>query len=91
MDDRALALLCGDQADFRLSSSSFQIDRKIRYQIQPKTALAIKGLRNNFASAMSARFRGKQLSEQQLKWFELGLECLRRGLWDDEEQLVGVL
>jgi len=89
VDDRALALLCGE-ADFRISASSFQIDRKVRYKIEPKTALAIKRLREQFAAALSTRLRGKRLNEEQEKWFELGLECLKTGRWDQELE-VGVV
>jgi len=89
VDDRALALLCGE-ADFRLSASSLQIDRKIRYQILPKTALAVKRLREQFSVAMSTRLRGRGLNDIQEKWFELGLECLKTGLWDQDLE-VGVL
>jgi len=109
VEDRALALLCGDQADFRVSqgsllrlfrdrshicqifASSLQVDRKIRYHVEPKSALAIKLLREQFASAMSTRLRGKSLSERQEKWFDLGLICLRTGLWEGEEQTVGMV
>lgn len=87
VDDRALALLCGE-AEIRLSSSSLQIDRKVRFNVQPKTALAIKRLREQFAVAMSTRLKGKSLSEDQEAWFNLGLECLKTGLFEVE---VGVL
>ncbi|ORY32822.1 P-loop containing nucleoside triphosphate hydrolase protein [Naematelia encephala] len=90
VDDRALAMLCGDTADFRLSASLLQLDRKIRYRVEPKTAMAIKVLRENFALAMSARLSGKALSEVQEKWFELGLKCLMTGVYQDEQQ-VGVV
>jgi len=90
VDDRALALLCGDQVDARLVAASFQIDRKIRYNVQPKTAIAIKRLREQFALAMSTRLRGRALSDAQERWFALGLECLRTGLWDQELE-VGVV
>lgn len=91
VDDRALALLCGDQVDVKLAASLFQIDRKIRWQIEPKTALAIKLLREQFAVAMSMRLRGRVSSESQKKWFELGLECLMTGLWDSDGPPVGVV
>lgn len=73
-----------------MSASSLQLDRKVRYRVSPKTAMAIKVLREHFAQTMSARFRGKPLSDQQEIWFDLGLKCLVTGLYVDEQQ-VGVL
>ncbi|OCF41878.1 DEAH box polypeptide 36 [Kwoniella heveanensis CBS 569] len=89
VDDRALALLCGDVADFRISASSLQLDRKIRYHVAPKTAIAIKVLREQFAQVMSVRLRGKVLTEKQEKWFALGLKCLQ--VPEDEGPRVGVV
>lgn len=107
VDDRALVLLCGDQSDFRvsqpygygivaelrhqLSASSFQIDRKIKYRIEPKTLLAIKLLRERLAAAMIVRMRGKPMSERQQRWFDLGLKCITTGIWDGDEGTVGVI
>ncbi|KAK4689978.1 ATP-dependent RNA helicase DHX29, partial [Tremellales sp. Uapishka_1] len=90
VEDRALALLCGDSADFRFSASSFQIDRKIRYHVQPKTAMAFKLLRERFALAMSMKMRGKPLSGSSDRWFRLGLDCLTTGLYDAEGPSVGM-
>ncbi|WWD17179.1 hypothetical protein CI109_101617 [Kwoniella shandongensis] len=91
VDDRALVLLCGDNADFRISASSFHLDRKIRYNITPKTSLALKKLREQFAQAMTSRLRGRRLNETQEQWFELGLKCLSVGVWTEEELSVGVV
>ncbi|WRT66497.1 uncharacterized protein IL334_003456 [Kwoniella shivajii] len=90
VDDKALALLCGDVADFRVSASSLHLDRKIRFNISPKSAIAIKLLREQFAAAMSTRLRGKKLSENQEKWFDLGLKCLKVQVNEDEAR-VGVV
>ena len=85
--DRNLANL----SRLQLSASSLQLDRKIRYLVSPKTAIAIKRLREQFSAAMSARLRGKAFTEGQERWFELGVRCLRTGLWDGDEPVVGVL
>nr|XP_019046467.1 DEAH box polypeptide 36 [Kwoniella bestiolae CBS 10118]OCF25397.1 DEAH box polypeptide 36 [Kwoniella bestiolae CBS 10118] len=89
VDDKALALLCGDVADFRIPASSLHLDRKIRYHVSPKTAIAIKLLREQFAAAMSTRLRGKKLTVSQEKWFELGMKCLRVAV-NEEEARVGL-
>ncbi|KAK8864514.1 hypothetical protein IAR55_001764 [Kwoniella newhampshirensis] len=91
VDDRALVLLCGDKADFGIPASFFHLDRKIRYNISPKTLLALKKLREQFAQAMTSRLRGKQMNEKQEKWFGLGLRCLSVGVWAEEEASVGVV
>nr|XP_018262834.1 DEAH box polypeptide 36 [Kwoniella dejecticola CBS 10117]OBR84992.1 DEAH box polypeptide 36 [Kwoniella dejecticola CBS 10117] len=90
VDDKALALLCGDVADFKISASSLHIDRKIRYHVWPKSAIAIKLLREQFALAMSTRLRGKKLTESQEKWFELGMRSLRVAE-NEEEARVGLV
>nr|XP_019011047.1 DEAH box polypeptide 36 [Kwoniella pini CBS 10737]OCF49828.1 DEAH box polypeptide 36 [Kwoniella pini CBS 10737] len=90
IDDKALALLCGDVADFRITASSLHIDRKIRYHVSPKSAIAIKLLREQFALAMSTRLRGKKLTEIQEKWFELGMKSLRVVV-NEEEARVGLV
>ncbi|ORX35792.1 P-loop containing nucleoside triphosphate hydrolase protein [Kockovaella imperatae] len=73
----ALAILCGDQADVRLAAGSLQIDRKVKYHTDSKSALAIKLVRRNLASSTAKRFRGVALTPAQRKWFEMGLEWLR--------------
>ncbi|WVQ80786.1 hypothetical protein IAT38_002891 [Cryptococcus sp. DSM 104549] len=90
VDDTALVLLCGDIADFRISASSFILDRKIKYHLPPKTALALKLVREQLALAWAMRFRGKKLSEGQQKWFDLGMECLTF-VPGEEEASVGVV
>ncbi|OXB39837.1 DEAH box polypeptide 36, partial [Cryptococcus neoformans] len=91
VDDTALALLCGDIADFKVSASSFILDRKIKYSLSPKTSIAIKLIREQFYQVMSLRFRGKKLSDNQQKWFELGLKCLAAGLQDEEAAKISVV
>lgn len=86
--DQALALLCGDNVEFKvirvkvvsltskLSANSLQIDKKLRYRIDPKSALAVKLLRDRFAAAMATRLRGRPLTERQEQWFALALQCI---------------
>jgi hypothetical protein len=40
---------------------------------------------------MTVRMRGKAMSEKQERWFDLGLECIKTGLWDGDEGVVGVV
>ncbi|WVQ72381.1 hypothetical protein IAR50_001933 [Cryptococcus sp. DSM 104548] len=91
VEDTALALACGDIADFKISASSLIIDRRIKYHVAPKTALAIKLIREQFASVMSMRLRGKALSNSQKAWFDLGLKCLVTGLDEEEGAKIGVV
>ncbi|KIR55599.1 DEAH box polypeptide 36 [Cryptococcus gattii Ru294] len=91
VDDTALALLCGDIADFKTSSSSFILDRKIKYSLSPKASIAVKLIREQLYQVMSLRFKGKKLSDNQQRWFELGLKCLAAGLQDEEATKIGVI
>ncbi|KAJ7786454.1 P-loop containing nucleoside triphosphate hydrolase protein [Mycena metata] len=59
VDDVAIALLCGD-ADFKLISNTAFIDRnKIKYQVSPKSNIALKFLRTHLASILAQQFRSK--------------------------------
>lgn len=91
VDDRAVALACGDQAEVKVAAGSFLIDRRVRYQTQPKSALAMKRLRAELGGIMATRLRGKNLTARQERWFQMGIECLKTGLWDTEEPSVGVV
>ncbi|CAK9781148.1 P-loop containing nucleoside triphosphate hydrolase protein [Cutaneotrichosporon oleaginosum] len=88
VDDRALALLCGDNVETKLSAASMQIDRKLRFQVDPKSALALKYLRDQLASAMAARLRGRSLTQRQSQWFELALECLATGVYEEQQTVI---
>lgn len=65
-----------------------QIDRKLRFQIDPKSALALKHLRDQLTSSMATRFRGRQLPSRQTEWFELALRCLATGVYEDQQTVV---
>lgn len=65
-----------------------QIDRKLRFQVDPKSALALKYLRDQLAAAMAVRLRGRQLSGRQLEWFDLAMKCLATGPYEDQQTVV---
>lgn len=65
-----------------------QIDRKLRFRVDPKTALALRHLRDHLSSAMAMRLRGKPLSSRQQEWFELALKCLGTSLYEDQQTVV---
>jgi ATP-dependent RNA helicase DHX29 len=67
----------------QLSARSLQIDRKIRYSLDPKTAIALKILREQVAGAMGARLRGKACTKAQGRWWELAMGCLTVGTHED--------
>lgn len=75
----------------QISSSSFILDRKIKYSLSPKASIAVKLIREQFYQVMSLRFKGKKLSDNQQRWFELGLKCLAAGLQDEEATKIGVI
>ncbi|KAJ3995009.1 P-loop containing nucleoside triphosphate hydrolase protein [Lentinula boryana] len=75
VDDMAMLLLCGE-VDFKLISNAAFIDRKIKFQVAPKTNIALKFLRTQLASLLGYQFRGKILTESQILWNELALMVL---------------
>lgn len=52
------------------------IDRKIKFHISPKANVAIKILRGHIGTLLAQLFRGKPLSEEQVRWFDLALAVL---------------
>ncbi|PCH33517.1 pre-mRNA-splicing factor ATP-dependent RNA helicase prp22 [Wolfiporia cocos MD-104 SS10] len=75
VDDVGLVLLCGE-ADFKLSSNTVLIDRKIRFRVPPKTGVALKVLRSQLSSLLATQMRIKPLDESQLLWNELAMMVL---------------
>ncbi|KAJ4483983.1 P-loop containing nucleoside triphosphate hydrolase protein [Lentinula lateritia] len=75
VDDMAMLLLCGE-VDFKLISNAAFIDRKVKFQIAPKTNIALKFLRTQLTSLLWYQFRGKILTESQILWNELALMVL---------------
>ena len=52
------------------------IDRKIKFRLSPKTGIAIKLLRSQISTLLSAQMRIKPLSETQVLWNELAMMVL---------------
>ncbi|KAG6842553.1 hypothetical protein C0991_000079 [Blastosporella zonata] len=75
VDDMAMLLLCGE-CDFKLISDSAFIDRKIKFNIPPKTNIALKFLRTQLWSLLAQQFRGKPLAESQVLWNEIAMLVL---------------
>jgi ATP-dependent RNA helicase DHX29 len=93
VDDRALALFCGDNPDFKvglarhrcqrvicideqISATALHLDRNVKYHVHPRTAIALKALRQRMTGIMNATMRGKALDEDSAKWFNLAIKCL---------------
>ncbi|KAJ3558034.1 hypothetical protein NM688_g1149 [Phlebia brevispora] len=77
VDDLALLLLCGDP-DFKLTSNSVLVDRKIRYRLEPKTNVALKYLRNQLGLLLAAQFRGESLANSQVPWHDIAITILSK-------------
>lgn len=60
----------------QIPASTLHIDRGIRYQIHPRTALALKALRQRTAAVMTTLMKGKTLDATGQRWFELAIQCL---------------
>ncbi|KAG8927158.1 hypothetical protein FRC02_008427 [Tulasnella sp. 418] len=77
VEDLTLVLLCGDH-EFKLLADSVFIDRnKIKFKAMPKTNIALKHLREQLASILATRMRGKELTESQKKWNDIAMDVLR--------------
>ncbi|KAG8764218.1 hypothetical protein FRC12_008222 [Ceratobasidium sp. 428] len=75
--DLALILLCGD-CEYRVASDQIIIDRKIRYRVPGKTALALKALKARLASNMTLRLRAKQSDTTEGDvWSTLAMELFK--------------
>jgi len=55
-----------------------QIDRKVRFHVSPKTAVAIKILRERLVDTLSSSYSDKPISATQEKWEQLALIALGR-------------
>lgn len=69
----------------QLAASSLQLDRKIKHFVAPKTLLALKHLRAQLSSILATRMRGKEMTAEQLAWWELAMELLGREKLSVEE------
>nr|GAT48383.1 P-loop containing nucleoside triphosphate hydrolase protein [Mycena chlorophos] len=76
-DDIAMLLLCGE-ADFKLTSNSVFIDRKVKFQVPPRCNAALKVLRSQLGTTLAIQLRGQPLTESQVLWSELALAVLKK-------------
>lgn len=78
---------------YQLSSNSAFLDRKIKFNVAPKTNMALKLLRARLLSVLAIQMRGKSLSPGQQRWNELALLVLSKipVELDDEEEAVAKL
>jgi len=60
------------------------VDRKIRYQVAPRTNIALKILRGQMNSLIAHQLRGKMLSESQILWNELAFMVLGKVKVEEE-------
>ncbi|EJD52139.1 P-loop containing nucleoside triphosphate hydrolase protein [Auricularia subglabra TFB-10046 SS5] len=86
VDDAALLLLCGE-LDSKLIAESLALDRKIRFRVAPKTNLALKYLRDQLSGILAVQMRGRDLTEQQKRWFELAMFVLGRRKPDQDNPM----
>ncbi|KAF9452647.1 P-loop containing nucleoside triphosphate hydrolase protein [Macrolepiota fuliginosa MF-IS2] len=78
VDDLAMLLLCGD-SEFKLVADIATIDRnKARFNISPKSNIALKYLRAYIADILAQQFRGRPLDEHHTQWKDLGMAVLGR-------------
>lgn len=85
VDDLAMLLLCGD-SEFRLATDIATIDRnKVRFNILPKSNVALKYLRTNMANVLASQFRGRALDQIQSRWKDSGMSVLARLRHKDDD------
>ncbi|GAA5943107.1 hypothetical protein JCM1841_003894 [Sporobolomyces salmonicolor] len=88
VDERAVYLLCGN-ADFQLPAHSLSIDRKIKTRLEPKTAIAMKVLRQQWHGFFKKKMidPSAPLPEGQQQWLALFMEALvTPTLADDDDK-----
>lgn len=68
----------------QLISNSAFIDRKVKFQLAPKTNIALKILRTQLASLLAYQFRGKVVTESHILWNELALMVLGKVKLEEE-------
>lgn len=65
------------------------LDRTVKYNVHPRTAIALKILRQRLSDVMATLMQGKVLDEAGTKWFALAMRCL--GMSPEiEEASIGV-
>lgn len=62
------------------------IDRKIKFQVEPETAVALKFLRNEIGQLLAAQYRGQPLIESQVSWNEIAMMVLGKVKIKDPEE-----
>ncbi|KXN89904.1 ATP-dependent RNA helicase DHX29 [Leucoagaricus sp. SymC.cos] len=78
VDDLAMLLLCGD-TEFRLFADIAAIDRsKVRFNISPKSNVALKYLRMHMSNILASQFRGRSLDQFQTRWKDIGMAVLAK-------------
>ncbi|GAA5869879.1 hypothetical protein JCM1840_007661 [Sporobolomyces johnsonii] len=88
VDERAVYLLCGN-ADFQLPAHSLSIDRKIKTRLEPKTAIAMKVLRQQWQAFFKKKMvdPAAPLPAGQQQWLALFMEALvSPALADDDDK-----
>ncbi|KAH6917258.1 pre-mRNA-splicing factor ATP-dependent RNA helicase prp22 [Coprinopsis sp. MPI-PUGE-AT-0042] len=84
VDDLAILLLCGE-TDFKLSTDTASIDRKIRFHVSPRTNVALKIMREQLFKLLSMQFAGQPMAESQVEWYQLALIILGKTKLKDEK------
>lgn len=60
----------------QISASILHLDRAVKYNVHPRTAIALKALRQHLSDVMATLMKGKSLDETGSKWFALAMRCL---------------
>ncbi|KAJ3571585.1 hypothetical protein NP233_g3653 [Leucocoprinus birnbaumii] len=91
VDDLAMLLLCGD-SEFKLAADMATIDRnKARFNISPKSNVALKYLRMHMSTILASQFRGRLLDESQTRWKDTGMTVLAKlKQKEDDAALIGL-
>lgn len=68
--------VCAHSEGSQIPAYTLNLDRSIRYQVHPRTAIAIKILRQRFNAVMTALMRGKKPDQTGARWFEFAIRFL---------------
>lgn len=75
----------------QLIGDTMTIDRKIRYRANPKTSVALKYLRARLATILAAKFRDRELTSQEQKWYDVAMRVLGKFKSPSEVEGLGIM
>ena len=70
----------------QLISNTVIIDRKLKFQVDAKTGVALKRLRNEVGQLLASQYRGQALVETQVNWNDIAMLVLGKVKQKDPDE-----